>query len=400
MATMAAVDLGAQSGRVALGRFDGERLAVDEVHRFPNVPVRVQGRCTGTSSPLRGRARRAARRGARGRRRVDSVGVDSWGVDFALLDRAGRLVQNPVHYRDARRARRDRARARAGARRASSTSAPASSSCRSTRVFQLGAMAAERTTRRSSRRDAAPDPRPPALLAQRRARLASCTNATTTAVLRPARRAPGPTTCSSGSASRRGCFADVVAPGDAARPAARGGRRRDAACAAPRVIAPRDARHRAPPSRPCRSAAPASAYISAGTWSLVGLELPAPLIDDRDVRRQPHERGRRRRHRPAAAERHRPLAPARVPARLGARGHELRVRRARRAGRATRRRCARSSTRTIPLFAAPGDMPARIRDFCARDRPARARDAGRGRPLRAREPRAQARGRRSSCSPT
>ena len=43
MATMVAVDLGAQSGRVALGRFDGERLSVSEVHRFPNVPVRTRG---------------------------------------------------------------------------------------------------------------------------------------------------------------------------------------------------------------------------------------------------------------------------------------------------------------------------------------------------------------------
>ena len=50
MATMAAVDLGAQSGRVAVGRFDGERLAVEEVHRFPNVPVRRAGRSTGTCS--------------------------------------------------------------------------------------------------------------------------------------------------------------------------------------------------------------------------------------------------------------------------------------------------------------------------------------------------------------
>ena len=43
MATLAAVDLGAQSGRVAVGRFDGERLRVTEVHRFPNVPVRTRG---------------------------------------------------------------------------------------------------------------------------------------------------------------------------------------------------------------------------------------------------------------------------------------------------------------------------------------------------------------------
>ena len=44
MATMVAVDLGAQSGRVAVGRYDGRRLTVEEVHRFPNVPVRTQGR--------------------------------------------------------------------------------------------------------------------------------------------------------------------------------------------------------------------------------------------------------------------------------------------------------------------------------------------------------------------
>jgi rhamnulokinase len=43
MTVMAAVDLGAQSGRVAVGRFDGERLVLEEAHRFPNIPVRVRG---------------------------------------------------------------------------------------------------------------------------------------------------------------------------------------------------------------------------------------------------------------------------------------------------------------------------------------------------------------------
>jgi rhamnulokinase len=102
MRTLAAVDLGAQSGRVAVGRFDGSQLAIEEVHRFPNVPVRVHGTLHWDVLRLYGDVldglRAAARDGA-----VDSVAVDSWGVDFGLIDRAGRLVQNPVHYRDSRR---------------------------------------------------------------------------------------------------------------------------------------------------------------------------------------------------------------------------------------------------------------------------------------------------------
>jgi rhamnulokinase len=103
MATMVSVDLGAQSGRVALGRFDGSSLSVDELHRFPNVPVRVSGTLHWDVLRLHDgilEGLRAASRASGGR--VDSVGVDSWGLDFGLLDRAGRLVQNPVHHRDRR----------------------------------------------------------------------------------------------------------------------------------------------------------------------------------------------------------------------------------------------------------------------------------------------------------
>src|SRR5262245_4617300 len=103
MAVMAAVDLGAQSGRVAVGRFDGERLDVSEVHRFPNAPVRVRGTLHWDILRLYEETldglRAAASDGA-----VTSVAVDSWGVDFGLLDRSVGLVGNPVHYRDARRA--------------------------------------------------------------------------------------------------------------------------------------------------------------------------------------------------------------------------------------------------------------------------------------------------------
>lgn len=104
MTTMIAVDLGAQSGRVALGRYDGERLAVSELHRFPNVPVRTHERLQWDILRLFEDVLEGLRAAGREAGGVDSVGVDSWGVDFGLLDRAGRLLQNPVHYRDRRRA--------------------------------------------------------------------------------------------------------------------------------------------------------------------------------------------------------------------------------------------------------------------------------------------------------
>lgn len=103
MRVLVAVDLGAQSGRVALGRFDGARLAVEEVHRFPNVPVRVRGTLHWDVLGLYAEVLDGLRAAA-GLTEVDSVAVDSWGVDFGLIDRAGRLAQNPVHYRDSRRA--------------------------------------------------------------------------------------------------------------------------------------------------------------------------------------------------------------------------------------------------------------------------------------------------------
>ena len=105
MATFAAVDLGAQSGRVAVGRFDGERLGVTEVHRFPNVPVRTRGTLNWDILRLYQDVLHGLRAAAHEADHVDSVAVDSWAVDFALIDSKGRLVQNPVHYRDVRRAR-------------------------------------------------------------------------------------------------------------------------------------------------------------------------------------------------------------------------------------------------------------------------------------------------------
>jgi rhamnulokinase len=103
MAAMAAVDLGAQSGRVALGEFDGERLAVKEVHRFENTPVQVGGVLQWDILRLYQDALDGLRAAAL-EATVDSVAVDAWAVDFGLVDADGRLLRGPVHYRDTRRA--------------------------------------------------------------------------------------------------------------------------------------------------------------------------------------------------------------------------------------------------------------------------------------------------------
>ena len=105
----AAVDLGAESGRVMLARLAGAALTLAEVHRFPNLPVRTPA---GLGQPdtlhwdvlrlwaeiQQGLGLAAQQAGGR----LAGVGVDAWGVDFALLDRNDHLLGNPVHYRDTR----------------------------------------------------------------------------------------------------------------------------------------------------------------------------------------------------------------------------------------------------------------------------------------------------------
>ena len=93
-----AIDLGAGSGRVMLGSFDGERIAVEELHRFENPGTEVLGSLFWDPLRLFRDMRDGIRAGASSR--PVSLGVDTWGVDFALLDRDGKLAGNPYHYRD------------------------------------------------------------------------------------------------------------------------------------------------------------------------------------------------------------------------------------------------------------------------------------------------------------
>jgi rhamnulokinase len=97
-----AVDLGAESGRGLLGQFDGERLTLEEVHRFPNGPVRMLDTLYWDLPHLWEETKVALRKAGAGRSSLDGVGVDTWGVDFGLIGRGDTLLGNPIHYRDAR----------------------------------------------------------------------------------------------------------------------------------------------------------------------------------------------------------------------------------------------------------------------------------------------------------
>jgi rhamnulokinase len=96
--TVLAVDIGAESGRVIAARFDGQRLALEECYRFANVPVRVKDTLHWDVLRLW----HDVQAGIRQAGKADAIGIDTWAIDFGLLDQAGNLIGNPVHYRDRR----------------------------------------------------------------------------------------------------------------------------------------------------------------------------------------------------------------------------------------------------------------------------------------------------------
>ena len=95
-----AFDLGAESGRALVGAFDGERIGLDIVHRFPNGAVQTLDTLHWDVLRLWGEMLTALRKAAADHGIPASIGVDTWGVDFALLGRDGALLGNPRHYRD------------------------------------------------------------------------------------------------------------------------------------------------------------------------------------------------------------------------------------------------------------------------------------------------------------
>ncbi|WP_405591497.1 rhamnulokinase family protein [Streptomyces sp. NBC_01190] len=269
----AAADLGATSGRVVLGVVGRDRLELTERRRFPNTPVRLPSglhwNLPGLFQEVLDGLRAAARSGP-----VASVGIDTWAVDYGLLDADGALLGLPFHYRDSRTAKvAEEVRDRLGAREL--YAATGLQHLPFNTVFQLAA------ARRSVQLGAArtlllvPD-----LLAHWLSGGigAELTNASTTGLLD----------------ARTGTWSSAIAGAIGLDPGLLPPPRQPGAVIG--GLLPHVAAHTGlPASTPVVAVAshdtasaviavPAaeagSAYISCGTWSLAGLELDAPVLTE------------------------------------------------------------------------------------------------------------------------
>src|SRR5581483_1133002 len=95
-----AFDFGAESGRAVLGHLQSGIITTEEVHRFPNEPVEYGGSLHWDMPRLWFEVRKAL--ACVQTIKLAGIGVDAWGVDYALLGERGELLQNPYHYRDPR----------------------------------------------------------------------------------------------------------------------------------------------------------------------------------------------------------------------------------------------------------------------------------------------------------
>ena len=274
--TYLAFDLGAESGRAVVGHLHSGLLRIEEVHRFSNVPVKVGGSLHWDMPRLWFEMRRALA-GLRETSLV-GIGVDTWGVDYALLDERGELLQNPYHYRDTRTN---------GVMREVFKIVPKEEIYDKTGVqflpintlYQLYAAAVQtpELLEAAHRMLTIPD-----LLNFWLTGNAVCefTNATTTQLVDPRSRS-----WEMGLIERlhlpTRVFGSIVEPGSIIgelRSELTGG----SALVGTRVIAP--ACHDTGSAVAAISASEGTAFLSSGTWSLLGMEVNAPVITDASLR--------------------------------------------------------------------------------------------------------------------
>ncbi len=98
MKTVLAFDFGASTGRAIKASFDGKEIKYEEIHRFENIPKTVDGHVCHDVDMIIGEVKSAIDKAGE----IDSIAFDTWGVDYALLDKEGRIIHEPFHYRDER----------------------------------------------------------------------------------------------------------------------------------------------------------------------------------------------------------------------------------------------------------------------------------------------------------
>jgi rhamnulokinase len=263
-----AIDLGAESGRAVLGEFERGRLSLAEVRRFPNTPIDDAGTLRWDVQALWREIQHAI---ADTPHRLTSLAVDAWGCDYALLDDRGDLVERPYHYRDPRT---DSTMAAVFAR------VPRDEIYRTTGIqflpfntlFQLHA--ARTQTPEVLDRAAALATIPDLMHYWLTGRL-SCeyTNATTTQCVDAAKR-----TWATGMLERLDIplrlFGPLIEAGTPLGPARLAGHTGSVT-----VVAP--ACHDTGSAVAAVRVSGDTAFLSSGTWSLLGVEVPRPLISDR-----------------------------------------------------------------------------------------------------------------------
>jgi len=269
---VAAVDLGAASGRVMVGRVGPAELSLTEAHRFANEPVHTLGTLHWDVLALYRELLAGLRVAGRIAGALDGVGVDTWAVDYGLLDYAGELLGNPVHYRDSRTDGVP-AKVRADLPAADLYSVTGLQFLPFNTIYQLVAAQGSPQLDAARRLLLMPDLFCYWLTGAKRAEL---TNASTTQLLDVSRRAW------SAELIRRigvdpGLFPELCGPGDRIGDLTSVVLDATGLTGAVPVIAVG--------SHDTASAvvgAPASderfAYISSGTWSLVGVELDRPVL--------------------------------------------------------------------------------------------------------------------------
>lgn len=98
MKTVLAFDFGASSGRTIKAVFDGKKITYNEIHRFENISLEIDGHIHHDTKMILNEIKTAIEKAGK----IDSLAFDTWGVDYGLLDKSGSLINEPYHYRDSR----------------------------------------------------------------------------------------------------------------------------------------------------------------------------------------------------------------------------------------------------------------------------------------------------------